>query len=443
MIRRLLTEGHVECSDRRARFVGVDAYQTAGGHIVRDLFDAEHGGYFDNIDLLNRLVAEKLESEATAVRAEGWKWVIITPEFHYALASGMRRVYPDAEPLSEENQAKLDALESEHEALSVQYADENLSEEMAAKFEQLEAEIEALRQERYRPEDIAICGAFVSLSTSGGLRAERGFLRPDDEPTRHQTKESMTVPEKQDDPGRDSGPDGDDGVDEDTASLSDRLVTSLTAHRTAGLRDCLAQNSQVALIALLHTLAAQSFYNTSRASCLTIELSSAALDCAPDIGDSPAIEASANRAEAWAKRLPRDVADLWEYLAGLNRDELLTLLAVCVAPSVNALKQPWEQSGERQKAADMLASALSLDMTRYWLPTVQSYFNSVTKAHILDAVREGVSEEAAQRLAGMKKEPMAKAAEKLLKGSGWLPAILRKKQTAADTGSEVYAVAAE
>ena len=220
-------------------------------------------------------------------------------------------------------------------------------------------------------------------------------------------------------------------------------MTALTAHRTAGLRDCLAQNPEIALIALTHALAAQSFYNTSHASCLTIELSSAALDCAPDIGDSPAIEAGAKRAGAWAKRLPRDVADLWEYLSKLSRDELLSLLAVCVAPSVNALKLPWERNEGRQKAADMLASALSLDMTRYWSPTVQSYFSSVTKAHILDAVREGVSEEAAQRLAGMKKEPMAKAAEKLLKDSGWLPAVLRTPQPATDASSETYAMAAE
>ena len=190
----------------------------AGGHIVRDLFDAEHGGYFDNLALLNRLVAEKLESEAGPVRAEGWKWVIVTPEFHYALASGMRRVYPDAEPLSDENQAKLDALESEHEALSVQYADENPSEEIAAKFERLEAEIEALRQERYRPEDIAICGAFVSLNTSGwasrGARISSSRRRAD----AAASEESKTVPEKHDDPGRDSGPDGDGGIGEDTAS---------------------------------------------------------------------------------------------------------------------------------------------------------------------------------------------------------------------------------
>jgi len=40
MIRRLLTEGHVDCTDRRVRFVGIEDYEAAGGHVVRDLFDA-------------------------------------------------------------------------------------------------------------------------------------------------------------------------------------------------------------------------------------------------------------------------------------------------------------------------------------------------------------------------------------------------------------------
>ena len=36
-IRRQLTEGAVRASDRRARFVGIDMYQAAGGVVARDL----------------------------------------------------------------------------------------------------------------------------------------------------------------------------------------------------------------------------------------------------------------------------------------------------------------------------------------------------------------------------------------------------------------------
>src|SRR3546814_6355822 len=72
-----------------------------------------------------------------------------------------------------------------------------------------------------------------------------------------------------------------------------------------------------------------------------------------------------------------------------------------------------------------LAGALALDVTKDWTPTVDSYLGRVTKAHIVEAVTEGVSEDAARRIADMKKPDMAQAAEQLLAGTGWLPAVLR------------------
>jgi ParB family chromosome partitioning protein len=64
-------------------------------------------------------------------------------------------------------------------------------------------------------------------------------------------------------------------------------------------------------------------------------------------------------------------------------------------------------------------------MADYWTPTVDSYLGRVTKAHILVAVEEGVSADAARRLDGLKKHPMAETAEGLLDGRRWVPEILR------------------
>ena len=75
--------------------------------------------------------------------------------------------------------------------------------------------------------------------------------------------------------------------------------------------------------------------------------------------------------------------------------------------------------------ADELALLLGLDMAEWWAPTRESYFAHVSKAHILEAVREGVSEKDADSLAGLKKDPMIEHAERLLSGKRWLPKILR------------------
>ena len=74
-IRRLLTEGAIRASDKRAQFVGIEAYEAASGDVMRDLFQQDDGGWLQNPVLLDRLVAGKLECEAATVRSEGWKWV--------------------------------------------------------------------------------------------------------------------------------------------------------------------------------------------------------------------------------------------------------------------------------------------------------------------------------------------------------------------------------
>ena len=58
-IRRLLTETHVAATDRRAIFVGAEAYTEAGGTILRDLFTEDRGGYFEDVALLDLLVIGK------------------------------------------------------------------------------------------------------------------------------------------------------------------------------------------------------------------------------------------------------------------------------------------------------------------------------------------------------------------------------------------------
>jgi ParB family transcriptional regulator, chromosome partitioning protein len=63
-IRRMLTENTVRASDRRVRFVGLEAHEHAGGLILRDLFEADDGGWLQDVPLLDRLVIEKLETEA-------------------------------------------------------------------------------------------------------------------------------------------------------------------------------------------------------------------------------------------------------------------------------------------------------------------------------------------------------------------------------------------
>jgi ParB family chromosome partitioning protein len=128
--------------------------------------------------------------------------------------------------------------------------------------------------------------------------------------------------------------------------------------------------------------------------------------------------------------MPRDVANLWTFVAELDHDSRMAMFAHCVALTVNAVELPWERKPRAQATADKLAEAVSLDKTGYWRPTVRTYLGRITKARILEAVREAASDETADRMAQMKKQYMAEAAEQLLAATGWLPAFMRTPRAA-------------
>lgn len=467
IIRRDMTAANVPADDRRAVFVGADAYVEAGGNIIRDLFSEDRGGFFEDAGLLHMLAAEKLREVAEQVQAEGWKWT--EAHIDYPHAHGMRRFYPQTIALSDEDEVRLEALSTEYDELAEGYSSyDEMPEDVAAKLEAVSDEIDAISEKRsaYDANVIAHGGAFVVLHHDGTVRIERGFVRLEDEaladPQPEPEEGDATDPQT----GEDEQPeDGDEDVqeieedEEPGKPISDSLIRDLSAHRTLALRVALAQQPGVALIALTHTLAAQLFYSYAEAGCLEVRPTVTPLGSHADgIEDTPLAARSGEQHEAWAERMPRDVADLWSFIAGMTDEKRIALLAHCAARTVNALRLPWDRKPRSLQSADRLAGALALDVAKGWTPTVDSYLGRVTKAHIVAAVAEGVSDDAATRIADMKKPDMAQAAEQLLAGTGWLPAALRTAQPnaesveaeaaepfaeAEDVAEDAYAVAAE
>ena len=468
-IRRMLTETHVAATDRRAIFVGAEKYTEVGGTILRDLFTEDRGGYFEDVALLDMLVVAKLGREANAVmEAEGWKWAQVFLDYPHS--HGLRRTYPQAVELSAEDQAALDAARGEFDSLTEQHESaEELPDEVDARFGELETEIERLEAKRraYDPTDIARCGAFVILNHDGTVRIERGFVRAEDEkpePEAHDVSGEGEGGEVSDDDGGtvqngEAGGNTSDAEDEeadDHKPLSDILIRDLTAHRTLGLRLALGEQPEIAIVAVTHALSAQIFYRGADAHILDIRPTSTYLASHADgIEDTKAGKAWADRHARWAAQMPRDVATLWAFVVDLDHDSRMALFAHCVALTVNAVKLPTERKPRAMATADRLAEAVALDMMAHWVPTARTYFGRVTKSHILDAVREAISIEAADRMADMKKQDMAEAAEQLLVATGWLPALMRTPGAAQEraeppqadavtgTNPDAYSVAAE
>ena len=463
IIRRDMTASNVPADDRRAVFVGTDAYIEAGGTVIRDLFSDDRGGFFEDAGLLDMLAVEKLREVAGEVQVEGWKWA--EAHIDYPHAHGMRRVYPQPVALSHEDEARLEVLSTEYDALAEGYSSyDEMPEDVAAKLDVVSDEIDAISAKRsaFDKQIVAHGGVFVVLNHDGTARIERGFIRVEDEalafpPAESEAKEAVDgiegegEVESEQDEGDDVTEPVEDEDEEPGKPISDSLTRDLSAHRTLALRVALADRPDMALIALTHTLTAQLFYSYAEAGCLEVRPTATPLGSHADgIEDTPLAARASEAHQAWAERMPRDVADLWGFIVGLNDERRVALLAHCASRTVNALRLPWDRKPRTLQTADRLAGALALDIAKDWTPTVDSYLGRVTKAHIVEAVTEGVSEDAARRIAEMKKPDMAQAAEQLLTGTGWLPAVLRTTQpeseapdTEAEDGEVAYAVAAE
>ena len=173
---------------------------------------------------------------------------------------------------------------------------------------------------------------------------------------------------------------------------------------------------------------------------------------AADLKDSPSARAIAERQDAWKADLPQDDQALWDWLSALDDASRLSLLAHCVSFGVNALYEkpnPYGGNGVSQHGlerrltqADRLARATGLDMVEAgWRPSVDNYLGRVPKRRIVEAVREGAGDRAAQLIEHLKKAEMGKEAERLLADARWLPEPLRLADT--DTSSETAEPEAE
>lgn len=450
-IRRMLTEGAVRASDKRAQFIGVDAYVEAGGTVLRDLFQSDDGGWLQDVPLVEDMVTDKLRQEAEAVVAEGWKWTDAAPDFPYGHTFGLRQLRGEEIPLSAEEEAARDALKAEFDQLEEQYAEaDELPDDVDARLGEIETALEAFedRPVTFDPDEITRAGAFVSIAHDGSLRVERGFVRPEDEivpepesgggdadgtgtkqpdseSNEGDTSNSMEEP---------SEPDEDEGL----SPISDRLMAELTAHRTLGLRNALAERPDIAFVAALHALTLTVFYHYGSDSCLELGLKSVGFSGqTPALNDSAVAETANARHEAWSKRLPKASDELWDALLQWSDEDRASLFAHIVSLSVNAVSESWNRRPRALAHADVLARTIGLDMAvAGWRPTVDTFLGRVTKARILQAITEAKGERAADRIAHLKKGDMATEAETLLSDTGWLPEPLRTLGEAQQNGSE-------
>lgn len=421
-LREQLTDRDIDAGrDPLARFVGRAAYEAGGGGVRQDLFaDGDRGVYLTDAALLDRLAVEKLAAVADGVRGEGWAWVEVAPRASYADLQEFRRAPRERrQPTAREArqiaklQARLQDVEADMRA-AMEAGDEDRGDALHDEGYRLGEQLDDIEAELmdYGPAVRAAAGAVVTLDYQGEPVIHRGLLRE------VEAKALQALAKAQ---GRNvDGADSDECAKAKRTGLSEKLVRRLSAHRTAALHIELARRPQVALAALAHGLVqrvVQDGYGADLPVQITATPQDRLVQHAEDLPQSPAFCAMQAVRQAWGERLPGDSEALFAALLALPLDELVGLLADCVACTVDAVAL-----NEASDPAAALTRAVGLDMRNWWTPTADGYFVHVPKAAILDAVRQFAPDQVT-RLAKLKKADLAGEAERLAVGTGWMPVM--------------------
>ncbi len=434
MLRERLTEREIDAyRNPLARFVGLAAYEAAGGGIRRDLFaEADTGVYLSDAALLERLAHEKLAGLAAEVKAEGWAWVEAVPATTYADLHAFQRAPREHRTPTKREAQRIEKLQDRmleiDEAIeaAMDTDDEEAAESLQEESEHLRRQLHVLEDGLlgYAPNVLAVAGAVVTIDRNGEAVVHRGLMR-EAEAKALRTLERLRQGFADGDASNDD--DGEEGEGAPrVAPVSDRLAQRLSAHRTAALQIEVARHPHVALAALVHGMVQSILQDGHFRRDLPVGVSATAQDrlerVASDLPESPAAEALRELQCGWAAKLPEDSAELFKLLLAMPQDELVKLLAVCVGATVDVvtLRAVPRQPGE------VLARAVGLDMAAWWRPTAEGYFRHIPKAAILHAVAEFAGGHVS-RLAKLKKADVASEAERLADGTGWMPAIFRSE----------------
>jgi len=420
-IRNALTAGRIPAHDRLARFVGAEAYEAAGGRLVRDLFEPDIV-FFDDGELLQRLASERLDQMRASLTAEGWGWVETLRGHGQIEGCAGERLHPTQRKLKAAEKKEMAQLEARLGELDAKLDDAEEDNPLWTERDEAEAKLDALREATrvFDPKQMAHAGAAVAIDRDGRPVVTKGLIKRADLKAiaKLRKTDAKAASEEGASVASDLQEDADDGP-----RLTKALTERLTEARTRGVRASLAANPAVALGLLVFTLMRQSA-DRSRVPGVGVEARPIGFD------DDDAME---NTRIAYAEKAEEDEMTFFAACIDQPIEKLLEMLAVFLAETVDLTHGGISSEDKRlQRMGDALAAALDLDMTRHW-EADEDFWSAAPKALAVGALEmaPAIASLGEQERSGMmasfqkmKKAELARTAAQTLKGAGWLPDLL-------------------
>jgi ParB family transcriptional regulator, chromosome partitioning protein len=415
-IRRMMTQATVSASDRRAKFVGEDAYLAAGGRIERDLFSDESDARWVDVALVERLAFGKMEVLAAETAAEqGLKFVRPTLDswIGYPATDGLRRVQLASPPLTDEESQRVAELEEQIGGLVDLVEDEQTDDGTGvgaeSRLRELDSAIDAIvnKPPLIGEELNGKVGAFLLLDADGRPRLDASFYveTADEEPvaeiSREQPVEGSPIAD---------GP--------RSAGLPRRLVDELAMQR----RDILAVH-----VAADHAFALDLaiFLMADRDARYSGEKCGSSLAALPPTNpvvdlktpDAPATIAHSQATDAldrsWTEAGSR--AGRFDAFRALPDEARFAWLGHAVGRTLEASAN---LPGKRCCAFhDHLGVLLGIEVAKWWRPTGVNYFDRVPKNVALAALAEVGGPTLAEPHAKSKKAELAQSCERIFAGN--------------------------
>ena len=410
-VKRLLTEERVPGASAVARFVGVEAYEAAGGQVMRDLFarDDESGVWFEDPVLLEKLAMGKLQAAADELSTR-WKWATAMIEVAWGDTASYGRIEPQPGTPTEEEQAEIARLEARQAELA-ELDDGEWTEELAAEAEVIETrldEIEGAVEARavFRREDLAMAGCIVTVGHDGNLQVIQGLVKPEDMPKPEETGDAGAAAANGHDaqapahavhtagssvstpmaPPRDR-----EAEARKEAGVGIGLADDLRHIRTALIKAYLAGDFDAAFDLVVFQMGRSVFTFGYKANALDIAVRETADRPTTRMNDedfaawSPGEAMLADRSGLSMDWLEiKDDGESFAALRALPEAEKRALFAACVARTVNP-----QLAFEPQARPELEATVarLDIDFAKHVRPTAAMLWSRIAKARILDIAR--------------------------------------------------------
>jgi len=412
-LRDFITRESVRSDAGLPAFVGLEAYEQAGGRVRTDLF-SEHC-YLLDLPLLDSLALDRLESIAERLRADGWSWA----EARVSTTWKERDAYPlhrraysaqgDDQFATPQDEARHAEITARLEAIEQTNVDE-LEQDAAAA---LEDEQNRLYQERdvidsrcvaSYPDDVkAESGVLVYLSDGGNLEYKWALLRPS-----NASKDAANTAVAPGNPAK---------APTKKPELSEAVRTTLSAHRSAAAAMQLAKDSTLAQCVLLERLLMSHWPNCHGNNGLHLSFGNSGPKNEADV--HKAIVAAIDDRLQIIKQVPRK--DTLRFLMQQTDAWRLDLQAALVVAHFDGTT-----GGDRgHEGVEAIHQVTDFNMATHWSPEVDNFAGRIHADLLAQAITEAKGKDAAATLVGLKKDERAALGAKLLAGTGWLPKLLR------------------